>query len=85
MTTWKDVLCLLAIFVAYGLAGHLDYQDAVAMEEAMRGDTPPPCLAPYDATAERATSLATVVTPKRPGSTDVADAVFAPACVPDHE
>jgi hypothetical protein len=39
MTSWKDVLCLLAIFVAYGLAGHLDYQDAVAMEEAMREDT----------------------------------------------
>jgi hypothetical protein len=39
----KDVLCLLAIFVAYGLAGHLDYQDAVAMEEAMRQDTPASC------------------------------------------
>lgn len=82
MTTWKDVFCLLAIFVAYGLAGHLDYQDAVAMEEAMRDDTPPPCLAPHDATAERAASLATVATPVRPAATDAA---FAPACVPDHE
>lgn len=50
MTTWKDVLCLLVIFVAYGLAGHLDYQDAVAMEEAMRDDLRPPCFAPPCAT-----------------------------------
>lgn len=55
MTAWKDVLCLLAIFVAYGLAGHLDYQDAVAMEEAMRDDPRLPCSAPPCATPERAT------------------------------
>ena len=42
----KDVLCLLAIFFAYGLAGHLDYQDAVAMEEAMRQADPPSCATP---------------------------------------
>lgn len=57
MTSWKDVLCLLAIFVAYGLAGHLDYQDAVAMEEAMRDDPRPPCSAPPCATPEGASRL----------------------------
>jgi hypothetical protein len=36
MSTFKDVLCLLAIFIAYGLAGHMDYEDAVMLEEAQR-------------------------------------------------
>ena len=52
MSQWKDVLCLLAIFLAYGLAGHLDYQDAIAMEEAMRADAPASCAAPLDAAAQ---------------------------------
>lgn len=52
MSQWKDVLCLLAIFLAYGLAGHLDYQDAIAMEEAMRADAPAPCATPLDAAAQ---------------------------------
>ncbi|AEB85666.1 MULTISPECIES: hypothetical protein [Comamonadaceae] len=50
----KNVLCLLAIFFAYGLAGHLDYQDAVAMEEAMRQDDPPSCATPqFESTPAR--------------------------------
>lgn len=40
MSTLKDVLCLLAIFVAYGIAGHLDYEDAVLQEEAQRQRQP---------------------------------------------
>ena len=36
MSTLKDLLCLLAIFVAYGIAGHLDYEDAVLQEETQR-------------------------------------------------
>ena len=36
MSTLKEVLCLLAIFVAYGVAGHMDYEDAVLQEEAQR-------------------------------------------------
>ncbi|WP_038215266.1 hypothetical protein [Xenophilus azovorans] len=52
MSQWKDALCLLAIFAAYGLAGHLDYEDAVAMEEAMREETPSPCVAMHVAAAE---------------------------------
>lgn len=33
MSTFKDVLCLLAIFVLYGIAGRLDYEDAVDLEQ----------------------------------------------------
>jgi hypothetical protein len=33
MSTFKDVLCLLAIFVLYGIAGRLDYEDAVELEQ----------------------------------------------------
>lgn len=36
MSNFKDVLCLLAIFVAYGITGHMDYEDAVMLEEAQR-------------------------------------------------
>lgn len=45
MPQWKDILCLLAILAAYGLAGRLDYEDAIAMEEAMRDDPTPPIVA----------------------------------------
>lgn len=33
MSTLKDALCLLAIFFAYGITGHMDYEDAVMLEE----------------------------------------------------
>ena len=36
MSTAKSFLCLLAIVVAYGIAGHLDYEDAVMLEEIER-------------------------------------------------
>ncbi|OHC70158.1 MAG: hypothetical protein A2045_17770 [Rhodocyclales bacterium GWA2_65_20] len=35
MTTFKDILCLLAIFVSYGIAGRMDYEDAVALEQVV--------------------------------------------------
>lgn len=84
MTSWKDAPCLLAILVAYGLAGHLDYQDAVAMEEAMRDDMPPPCSAPPcsappGVTAARASLSPTDVRPTRLGPTA---AISHPACGP---
>lgn len=65
MSQWKDVLCLLAIFLAYGLAGHLDYQDAIAMEEAMRADAPAPCTAPLDAAAQDGPPPSPAVVPAR--------------------
>ena len=36
MSTIKDVLCLLAIFVAYGITGRLDYEDAVRLEQTLQ-------------------------------------------------
>jgi hypothetical protein len=36
MSTAKSFLCLLAVVVAYGIAGHLDYEDAVMLEEIER-------------------------------------------------
>lgn len=36
MSTLKDVLCLLAILVVYGIAGRMDYDDAVMLEEAQQ-------------------------------------------------
>lgn len=36
MSTAKSFLCLLVIVVAYGIAGHLDYEDAVMREEIER-------------------------------------------------
>ena len=45
MSTLKDVLCLLAIFVAFGIAGRLDCEDAVMLEEVQQApahaDCPP--------------------------------------------
>ena len=36
MSTLKDVLCLLAISVAYGIAGRMDYDDAAMLEKAQQ-------------------------------------------------
>ena len=37
MTTLKDILALLAILACYGIAGRMDYDDAVRHEAYMRG------------------------------------------------
>ena len=36
MSTLKNVLCLLAILVAYGIAGRMDYDDAAMLQEAQQ-------------------------------------------------
>ena len=36
MFTLKDTLCLLAIFFAYGITGHMDYEDAAMLEATQR-------------------------------------------------
>ena len=43
MSTLKDVLCLLAIFVAFGIAGRLDYEDAVMLEEVQQAPAHTDC------------------------------------------
>ena len=44
MSTFKDVLCLLAIFVFYGIAGRLDYEDAVGLEQISKERLHASCL-----------------------------------------
>lgn len=65
MTQWKDILCLLAILVAYGLAGHLDYQDAVAMEAAMSDALKQRCTRPIGTKETHASQAQPNVTPAR--------------------
>jgi len=36
MITLKDILCLLAILVAYGIAERMDYEDAIALEQILK-------------------------------------------------
>jgi hypothetical protein len=36
MSTIKDFLCLLLVVVCYGVAGRMDYDDALRLEEAQR-------------------------------------------------
>jgi len=38
MSNFKSVLCLLAILIAYGIAGRMDYDDAVMLEQARQAD-----------------------------------------------
>ncbi|WP_407277578.1 hypothetical protein U5817_13000 [Aromatoleum evansii] len=44
MTAFKDVLCLLAIFIAYGIVGRLDYEDAVRLEQITQERQHAECL-----------------------------------------
>ena len=44
MTAFKDVLCLLAIFIAYGIVGRLDYEDAVRLEQITQERQRAECL-----------------------------------------
>lgn len=45
MITFKDVCCLLAIFVGYGIAGSVDYQDAVLLDQLRQEQTHAHCQA----------------------------------------
>ncbi|MDF3831960.1 hypothetical protein P3W85_03170 [Cupriavidus basilensis] len=56
MITLKESLCLLAIFVAYGVAGRLDYEDAVLLEQLQKERQQADChaISAYDAEPPRA-------------------------------
>ena len=41
MAALKDALCLLAIFVVYGIAGQMDYEDALAAQEIQQASMHP--------------------------------------------
>ncbi|MBT9597760.1 MAG: hypothetical protein IV094_17395 [Vitreoscilla sp.] len=43
MSTLKDTLCLLAILVAYGIAGRMDHDDAVLLDDVQRATAPTDC------------------------------------------
>lgn len=45
MTSFKNVLCLLVIFIAYGIVGRLDYEDAVQLEQIRQKRRHADCLA----------------------------------------
>ena len=44
MTTFKDALYLLVISIAYGITGHLDYVDAVQLEQTLQERQHADCL-----------------------------------------
>jgi len=44
MSILRDILCLLAILVAYGIVGRIDRDDAVMKEEALRGASERPAV-----------------------------------------
>ena len=39
MTTANEALCLLSIFIAYGVTGRLDYEDAIQLVRISRNVT----------------------------------------------
>lgn len=45
MSTLKNVLCLLAILLAYGIAGRMDYDDAATLAQAQQAAALADCLA----------------------------------------
>jgi hypothetical protein len=46
MPHWKDILCFLAILLIWGVVGHFDYEDAVALEKASQNEVLLPCPEP---------------------------------------
>ena len=44
MSTFKDALCLLSIFIAYGVTGRLDYEDAILLEQIQQERRHADCL-----------------------------------------
>jgi hypothetical protein len=45
MLTFKEALCLLAIVIAYGITGRMDYEDALLMEQ-VRQQVGADCILP---------------------------------------
>ena len=45
MLTFKEALCLLAIVVAYGITGRMDYEDALLIEQ-VRPQVGADCILP---------------------------------------
>lgn len=58
MTTLKDILALLAILASYGIAGRMDYDDAVRHEEYMRSRSAEQLICSHGLSAMNAEALA---------------------------
>ncbi len=80
MSTLKDALYLLAILVAYGIAGRMDYDDAAMLEEAQQATALADCptAKPLSVNDPAVQTNALVVDPH----TDSADAAAPKADVP---
>ena len=83
MSTPKDALCLLAIFFAYCITGHMDYEDAVMLEATQRplrtsasADCWPTLSSPTDSPASQVHRL---------GANPQRDDLSDPACGPAPE
>lgn len=53
MSTIKTVLCVLAIIVAYGVVGTMDYEDAVRANTPMRSGASTDCQRPVTESSPR--------------------------------
>ena len=47
MLTFKEALCLLAILIAYGITGRMEYEDALLMEQ-VRPQVGADCILPLE-------------------------------------
>ena len=72
MSALKDTLCLLAILIAYGIAGRMDYDDAVMLDEARRTTAVAEC--PTDETLQARNLEAQAIDPRFDPRLDSADA-----------
>ncbi len=72
MSTVKDVLCLLFVLIAYGIAGGMDYDDAVMLEEAQHLEAPlaTECECSDDAATEPAIRVESALTTPCPRAMD---------------
>lgn len=87
MITFKEALCLLAIVVAYGITGRMDYDDAVMLEQAElarasagardRESAEPLTAVGRDAQASAPAFAAQFIEPNA-GKTDTGDASASP-------
>lgn len=73
MSHWKNLLCLAGILATYGLAGHLDFEDEVALDGLRRADF-----------AEAASAQSRVPAPDRPQRAAFAVAASGTAQAPAH-
>ncbi|MCL4182342.1 MAG: hypothetical protein KJ011_02740 [Burkholderiaceae bacterium] len=81
MSQWKGIFCLLAILAAYGLVGNLDYQDAIALEEALREDAKARCAALLaDARDDAPSALRGIAEGEVSSGRAVRSVADAPAC-----